>query len=134
MEGSQGRDTYSETDQRLAGGVVDVDAADAALAAGVGVVEPDGVVVRDRDGEGGDRGAVARVAEAGVEAVDGLVDVVRGDAGGGEHRLDRGVVSQRDCTSVDLAMCSQCSYNAEEKCGTRHGRFGMPHGAYEPLP
>ena len=91
--------TYNKTCQRFARAFVVVDHTDAALPTRVEVVEPHGLVhvLREHgDSEDGDRGAVARVAEARVEAIDSNVCVMRGIAGPGERRLRRGVVAQRD--------------------------------------
>ena len=91
--------TYNETCQCLARALVVVDHTDAALPTRVEVIEPHGLVhiLREHgDSEDGDRGAVACVAEARVEAIDSNVCVMRGCARRRERVLRRGMVAQRD--------------------------------------
>lgn len=86
-----------ETVQSLCRGFVDVNSTNTSLCARVGVVEPDSRVgISDRECEGSNGRAVVRVAEARVEAVDGLVRYVRWDARRRKCRLDSSVISLRD--------------------------------------
>lgn len=91
--------THHKAREGLRARVVRVDHADAALAARVDVVEPEGrvdVLREDRHGLDGRVRAVARQAEVRVEAVrrgDGLVDR---QAWLRERRLGRAVVALRD--------------------------------------
>lgn len=90
--------THLEPIQSLPTRLIDVDSPNSSLRTGIMVVEPNRHVgVVDDHREGGNGAKVACAAEGRVEAVHRGVDKVRGDAGGGEEGLCRGVVALRDC-------------------------------------
>lgn len=87
--------------------LVDVDTANPTFSAGVGVVEPHGVVrVVNRNAKDGDSRVVACVPESRVETIDCRVDVVRGNAGGRKECLYRGVVALGEVENNHVSLVS----------------------------
>lgn len=92
--------THRKTSKCLAGRLITVDNTNTALATSAVIIEPEGVVhVLRGYGDGQDRtgGVRLSVSEARVEAVDGGVCLMCGDAGVIKSRLGCRVVSGRDC-------------------------------------
>jgi hypothetical protein len=97
------KDTHLKAGKRLAGRLVIVDNTDTTLATRVVVKKPEGVIrilFEYGDGHNGTGGARLGVSEARVEAIDGGVCLVCGDAWVTESRLSCRVVPVRDCGTV----------------------------------